>query len=230
MIISHKYKFIFLKTNKTAGTSVEIALSKFCGVKDIITPITKEDQKTRRRLGYQGSQNCLAPVTDYGFEDWIRLMVKGKRKLTYYHHIPAIKVRRLIGEQVWNNYYKFCIERNPWDRFMSFYYWSNQSEPRPTISEFLDSKVPLILIRRGFEVYTIDGVVAVDKVCFFENLTEDLEEVRIHLGLPEKLELPRAKSSYRKDRRSYREVFDEEQKNKIRELFSKEVSLFGYEF
>ncbi|MEL6382956.1 MAG: chondroitin 4-O-sulfotransferase, partial [Cyanobacteria bacterium J06626_18] len=31
MIISHEYKFIFLKTRKTAGTSIEIALSKFCG-------------------------------------------------------------------------------------------------------------------------------------------------------------------------------------------------------
>lgn len=29
MIISHKNRFIFLKTEKTAGTSIEIALSKF---------------------------------------------------------------------------------------------------------------------------------------------------------------------------------------------------------
>ena len=38
MIISHKHKFIFLKTRKTAGTSVQIALSGICDQDlDIIT-------------------------------------------------------------------------------------------------------------------------------------------------------------------------------------------------
>ena len=37
MIISHKHKFIFFKTRKTAGTSLQIALSEFCGSDDIIT-------------------------------------------------------------------------------------------------------------------------------------------------------------------------------------------------
>ncbi len=31
MIISHRHSFVFVKTTKTAGTSVEIALSKHCG-------------------------------------------------------------------------------------------------------------------------------------------------------------------------------------------------------
>ena len=37
MIISHKHKFIFLKTIKTAGTSIQAALEEHCGKDDIIT-------------------------------------------------------------------------------------------------------------------------------------------------------------------------------------------------
>ena len=38
MIVSHDRRFIFVKTSKTAGTSVEMQLSVFCGPDDIVTP------------------------------------------------------------------------------------------------------------------------------------------------------------------------------------------------
>jgi hypothetical protein len=51
LIISHRHRFIFLKTRKTAGTSVEIALSRFCGPDDVIRR-SPGDEALRRELGY----------------------------------------------------------------------------------------------------------------------------------------------------------------------------------
>ena len=78
-IISHSKKFIFVKTNKTAGTSVEIALSKYCDENDIITQITMNDEKFREKLGYRGQQNHM----------------NGK----YYNHMPIFEISDYIGEE-----------------------------------------------------------------------------------------------------------------------------------
>ena len=40
----------------------------------------------------------------------------------------------------------------------------------------------------------------------------------------------RAKSNFRKDKRSYREILNEEDRTMIAELFRDEINLFGYEF
>ena len=86
------------------------------------------------------------------------------------------------------------------------------------------------LKRKSEGVYTINGKVVVDKICKFENIAEEMEDVRKQLGLPEPLDLPRAKSGTRKDKRSYREVLSEEEKEKIAEFFADEIKLIGYEY
>jgi len=230
MIVSHKHKFIFLKTSKTAGTSVEIALSKFCGPDDIITPVSSRDEKTRKELGYPGPQNHTSSLWGYLLVDIIKMIGKRRKKIRFYNHIPARKVKAYVGKEVWDSYYKFCIERNPWDRMVSFYYWRCQTETRPTISEFISSKTPKILKKRGAGVYTIKKKIVVDKICKFENLVDDLEEVRKHLGIPEKLELPRAKAGFRKDKRNYRDILSEKDRVKIAKMFEKEIEFLDYEW
>jgi hypothetical protein len=155
VIISHKYKFIFLKTRKTAGTSIEIALSRFCGDKDIITPISPEDENTRKGLGYRGPQNCNVPFGGYSLRDWVRLITRRRRR-RYYNHISAGILRELIDREIWDSYFKFCFERNPWDKALSLYYWRiRNKEPKPSFGEFL-KRVDKSHVS-NFNIYAING-------------------------------------------------------------------------
>ncbi len=228
MIISHKYKFIFIKTNKTAGTSVEIALSKYCTPGDIITPISDVDESHRKELNYLGAQNYKADIKKYNLFDFAKFFLMRKEKMSFYNHMSASEVKALVGEDVWSNYYKFCIERNPYDKLASHYYWVNRKEPRPAFAEYFNSKKPKILKTRGIDLYTIDGEVVLDKICKYENLKDELEEVRTRLGIPCELELPMAKSGFKK--KPYKELIGEQEKKKIVHMFEKELQLFNYSF
>ncbi len=225
MIISHKHQFIFIKTMKTAGTSVEIALSKYLGDDDIITPIAPEDEAMRRELGYRGPQNYQLPGRNFSLVQRARAFV-GRRKLGYFNHCSATFIRQHLDPKIWNSYFKFCFERNPWDKAVSLYYYRNTSEPRPSISEFLERQGNSIV--PGRELYTIDGEVVVDRLCRYERIGEEMQELTERLGLPEIPVLPRAKSKQRVDKRHYREILSTADRDRIAQVFASEIASLGY--
>ena len=188
MIISHKHKFIFIKTKKTAGTSLEIALSKYCGPDDIITPISEEDEILRSQLQYRGPQN-------YNLDDF-----------SYYSHISAKQIKEHIDEDIWNSYYKFCFERNIYEKIISFYYWEYKDEPRPSMMEFLASGSVDRLFIGSQANYKIDGEVVVDDIYQFEKLEASFSEILHKLSIDDTVTLPQAKTKYRKDKSSYQDI------------------------
>lgn len=228
MIISHRHRFIFIKTNKTAGTSVEIALSRDGGESDVITPISPEDEAIRMSLGYPGPRNFLgAPVparADVSAEGG------GDHGVRFYNHMSAVEVKAEVGPAVWDSYYKFCFERNPWDRAISLYYWLHPVSPRPDLKDFLRSAELLRLKEKGWRLYTQAGQVLVDRVCRFEALAWELKQVCEVLGLPDLDPLPKAKSRFRSDRRPYQAVMDDADRDRVAEVFADEIKLMGYEF
>lgn len=231
MIVSHKYKFIFIKTAKTAGTSTEIALSRICGPDDIITPfMISEDEELRMSMGGRAPQHYLPKPRDHSVKGLIQWVWTRKRKPLLKSHSSAQEIKAHVGTLVWDTYFKFCFERNPWDRVISHYYFRHQSEPRPTLARYVAAQRFRRLKRAGIDLYTINGVVVVDRICRYENLAADLDAVRRQLGIPEALELPFAKSQFRLDRRSYRDILDDDQRTKIAEFFKDEINLMGYEF
>jgi hypothetical protein len=77
MLLNHKYKFIFLRTGKTAGTSMQLFLSQFCGDKDIISPVSIEDELLKEKKNLRVSQNYEKEYTSLG----IRFLKKKLLKL-----------------------------------------------------------------------------------------------------------------------------------------------------
>ena len=226
MIISHKYKFIFFKTRKTAGTSIEIALSKFCDDNDVITPITNTDELIRQDLGFRGSQNYNIPFHLYNKLDWLKL-IKTRKPKQFFNHMEASSIKNYVNKEIWQSYFKFCFERNPFDKAISRYYWSTQ-EPRPKIEDYLNS-APIKLLS-NWNNYTINDRIVADFVGRYENLNNDLEIIQEKLGLPEKLELPNAKGNFRKNRKHYSTVLNDLARRRIEVVCAKEITTFKYQW
>ena len=231
MIISHKYKFIFLKTSKTAGTSIEIALSKFCGEKDIITPISPKDEIIRQNLGYRGPQNYISTFREYKFMDWLNffLKYKNKRKKQYYNHITAIRTKKILGNEKWNEYYKFCFVRNPWDRVISQYFWRTKNK-NPKFSKFIKSKHYKDLIKKGENIYTINNNIVVDKIFKYEEINESMIKLKKILNLPDEIKLPVTKSNTRKIKKDYKTFLSNNNRDYIYNTFKKEIKKFNYKY
>ena len=230
MIISHKHKFIFIKCYKTASTSLEIALSSICGPDDVITELQKEDLLKAKQLGYFGPQNHLEKYSNYKLKDWAKLIIKHQKKHKYAPHDSAIHIKNSLPNKIWESYFKFCFERNPWEKAISSYYYKDGEKKWGSILNFI--RCGDLYYTKGFDLYSINGVVAVDKIYKLENMDESLIDLSNRLKLSKTLKLPNyhANKSKRKDKRNYKEILSEEEKSLIKIMYAREIKLLGYNF
>lgn len=202
MIISHKFKFIFIKTRKTAGTSIEVFLSEFCGPDDIVTPIIPH----------------VPPHSPRNHEG-------------FYNHMPAHAIRSRVDPGVWNSYYKFCVERNPWDKVLSHFHMAREiSNGTLTFERYFQIQhFPI-----DFPIYTEptdSGAIIVDEVLRYESLYDDLTRTFKRLGIPFSGDLGvYAKAGHKTDPRPYAQEYSPEQAELVRWEFSTEIGLHGYTF
>jgi hypothetical protein len=224
VIVSHEHRFVFVRTRKTAGTSIEIALSALLGPDAIITSQSPRDEALRREHGGRPPQNHLA---DGHRPDPDRPVLPGPGPhVRFYNHMPAEAVRAELGERVWNSYFTFCFERNPWDKVVSLYFHRYREEPRPGIEAFVRSGEGEQAL--NWPLYTLDGRPAVDFVGRFERLAEDTAEVFERIGLPAPRRLPRAKTQFRPPRTSYRSVLDPATRQLVARGYAPEIAHHGY--
>lgn len=231
MIISHARQFIFLKTQKCAGTSVELALSQLCGPDDVITRVTPSDEKVR--VG-RGPQNYVIPVC-YRPPLWRLKLAFGMRPskagLSYFNHMGAAALRRAMDPVLFDAYRKVTVVRNPWDREVSLYYWTFREDPHPPDFEAFVNRWRYRPERKTFEIYSISGRVVADVILRYERLQADFEDFVASLGVENCPELPRAKGQHRKSATSdYRTMYSSKTRRIVERRYAREIRAFGYEF
>ncbi len=232
MILSHQHRLIFIKTRKTAGTSIELALSEICGPDDVITPVSAPDE--RKRKGRR-PQNFRWPGEETLFSRAKALFrakpETGEDRGRFWQHMNAVQIRMAAGAEVFDGYLKVSVERNPWDREVSSYHWTYRSaKEKPAFRDFvLDDR-----LRRPFhnwDKYTIDGRIVADMVMRHDRLAADFAALMTRLGVESPPSMPDAKATFRPDAtRDYRQLFDEAMREKIARLYAREIEAFDFVF
>jgi hypothetical protein len=215
VILSYQRRFLFLKTRKTGGTSIELALSPVAGPDAIVTRLARDDEAKRRASGDR-ARNVLYDQ---------QAPLRNNRK--YYNHIKAPIVRERVGETLWNGLFKFSVERNPWDRQVSRYHWRQSIEGRwPTFDAYMEHKGARF---DNFGIYSIGGEIVADFMIRFERLNEDFTTVLARLGLSG-VSLPHAKGSHRPKGAHYSTYYTDATRKRVAEWYAAEIEAFGYRF
>lgn len=240
MIISHKYKFIFIKTSKTAGSSIEAYLSSVCDKDDVFSEIWPANINHQPR-NFSGYFNPFPEVhshfvaSRYGhtvrsFAEDLRGTLRhfSKRKM-FINHLPGRVIRCRVSSRVWNSYFKFCVERNPWDKCVSKYHMvKGRSGKSLLFEEFIRrNSLPSNISR-----YTDEhGKLLVDRVLRYEKLNQELSDLFFMLKIPfEGVLGVHEKASFRSDKSGYQHYYDSASAEIVRSKFAHEIDLFNYEF
>jgi len=229
MIVSHRYKFIFIKTHKTAGSSMEMALGSLCGPEDIVTPMESNVDTGIPRNYHEDTMLGRA----YARSRWVRKCVNRHSPLLgkwFYEHMPASRVRELVGEEIWNSYHKFCFERNPWDKVVSYYNWKKfgQRKPMPDFKTWVMDKTHRL--PADASLYFEGEDCLMDEVLEYEGFITRFSELCKKLDIPFSGQMPREKTNIPREKMDYRDYYDTETRDKVAELFRREILKMKYVF
>jgi hypothetical protein len=226
MIISHKHKFIFFKSKKTASTSIEVSLASVCGEGDTITPISREG---------------LAPSYKHPV----------RNEKIFFDHIRPKRAYKYIDKTTWKNYTKIMSIRNPWDMVISEAFmrkeqftsntkaglWKERARlglpMDPTSMSLKDVLRKLLIPWQGppplWRWANLGEETCIDFFIRFENLNKDFSELCQRLNI-DPIKLPFANGNYRTENKHYTEYYDNETRELVAKYYKKDIEMFEYEF
>jgi hypothetical protein len=206
MLISRKYRFIFIHIYKNAGTSIKHALSPYIEVK------------------WQNKANYLLKKIGVSLLD--------SRPLNA--HVSASEIILKIGKKKFQSYFSFAIVRNPWDWQVSLYsYMLKNKNHRQhelvknfrSFEEYLGWRCKEDVWYQKDFVYSADNEKLVDFIGKYESLDQDFKTICDKIGISTSLPKLNVSKS-----RPYQEYYNDETINLVRKTFQPDIRIFNYDF
>ena len=228
MTVNHQYKFIFIHVTKTGGATIKKYLRSNIG-----------DERTPNNKNFV----ALPYVQDKFFNGKEKKEING----FFYSlgHMPIIFIKENFPEE-YKNYYKFGFIRNPYERFLSSFFFLGRNNLEglnkeqildrfnnffiPKISEkFHVNPNRWVIPQYKFLCDTDDNII-VDFLGRTENLVKDFKNIANTLNLPnfteEKVVTINVSPNKEKVEKSL--FLTEENKEKIYNLYKKDFEIFNY--
>lgn len=220
-IYSDKHKFIFIHIPKNAGSTF---VQNYTDGKRI-----KRFEILNEELGYD-------------------------RDPVYGNHMTYQIIKNLVDHNSvtldYDNYFKFCVVRNPWERMVSLYQHrmrkidkTFQGKPRNSAQDKEDllkgfnhwllhtrhvSDTVLTKTPQLHWITDANGNIIADKIINIQNYDEELDMILKRLKVPRQKRKDFNRS--KKDSSSYHEVYSEESKKHIEKYFASDIKEFGFTF
>ena len=217
MFFSRKMDVLFVWIPKAAGSSIYRALKN-------------SRYKCRRLLNKEKDGIIHFPYTDFD----------NKGAVTFAHtSIDALFDKDIIHKDFFENAFKFCFVRNPWDRLVSLFFYREFHKKYDSFQQFcLDFKdkeiEPIGLYNSRLNSQFNDqlswiigknGRLLVDFIGRYERLEDDFRKIcriiSIRKSLPHRNATRHA---------HYREYYNAESIEIVRKRYSRDIEYFGYDF
>jgi chondroitin 4-sulfotransferase 11 len=167
-----------------------------------------------------------------------------ERTITESHHTSKEDYIKQNGEEIWEEYFTFSFVRNPWDWFVSNFFWDlYQYEKARAEGREIKRRREFIVdecnsdfttyLKKGASrpkwfVFTqaSDFIGDVNFLGRFENLEEDMQTICAHLGI----EYDNFPYENKMNREKYTNYYDSETANIVHNLFEKDIKKFNYKY